>query len=110
MFGSWLVGGALHVFSEVGWVRVVGHVVGELFPEPHQPVGTFFGAVAGNVDGDVPEGDVGVVVAGIEDEFLPELWVDFYDIHLFSPLLVVYFLMVTEYTKAPSHATRGFVI
>ena len=100
----------MHVFGEVLDVRMISHVVGELFPEPHEPVGTFFGAVARNVDGDVTEADVGAVVAGIEDEFLPELWADFYGGHLFSPLLVVYFLMVTEYTKAPSHATRGFVI
>ena len=60
----------MHVFGEVLDVRVVGHVVGELFPEPHQPVGAVLMVVAGNVDGDVTEADVGAVVAGIEDEFL----------------------------------------
>ena len=46
----------MHVFGEVLDVRMISHVVGELFPKPHEPVSAFFVAVAGNVDGDEFEG------------------------------------------------------
>ena len=48
-----LVGGALHGFGVVCSACVVGHVVGELLPEPHQPVRECRMVVAGNTDGNV---------------------------------------------------------